>query len=46
MMTSMMIANSFHVALDMTQVESYNVFANATCIFILTHGAQLVKSEM
>ena len=41
-----MIANSSHVALDMTQVESYNVFVNATCIFILTHGTQLVKSKM
>lgn len=35
-----------YVALDMTQVELYNVLVNATCIIIVTQEAQLVKIEI
>lgn len=35
-----------YVALDMTQVELYNVLENATCIIIVTQETQLVKMKI
>ena len=35
-----------YVALDMTQVELYNVLVNATCMIIITQETQLVKMEI
>ena len=38
--------SSFYVALDMTQVELYNVLVNATYMIIITQETQLVKTEI
>lgn len=38
--------SSLYVALDMTQVELYNVLVNATCIIIITQETQFVKMEI
>ena len=38
--------SSLYVALDMTQVELYNVLVNATCMIIITQETQLVKMEI
>lgn len=35
-----------YVALDMTQVELYNVLVNATYIIIVTQETQLVKMKI
>lgn len=38
--------SSLYVALDMTQVELYNVLVNATYMIIITQETQLVKMEI